>query len=57
MKGDKARENYFTATFYIPLIENEIENEVFLNQTAYIFQNIFFYDDAFRGENWQLFTT
>jgi hypothetical protein len=29
MKGDKARENYFTATFHIPFIENETENEVF----------------------------
>jgi hypothetical protein len=28
-----------------------------LNQTAYIFQNIFFYDDALPVENWQLFTT
>lgn len=42
--------------FHIPLIDNESENGVFLDQTAYTFQNRFFYDYAFPSGDWQLFT-
>ena len=42
--------------FHIPLIDNESENNVFLDQDGYIFQNRFFYDYSFAGGNWQLFT-
>ena len=41
--------------FHIPLIKNEIENGVFLDQTAYTFQNRFFYDYTFSSTKWQLF--
>jgi len=44
------------SAFHIPLIENETENGVFLDQTAYMFQNRFFYDYTLPGGNWQLFT-
>lgn len=42
--------------FHIPLIDNETENGVFLDQTAYTFQNRFFYDYTFPSGDWQLFT-
>ena len=42
--------------FHIPLIDNESENGVFLDQTAYTFQNRFFYDYTFPSGDWQLFT-
>lgn len=42
--------------FHIPLIKNESENGVFLDQTAYTFQNRFFYDYTFSNGNWQLFS-
>lgn len=41
---------------HIPLVSNETENGVFLDQTAWIFQNRFFYDYTFSSGNWQLFT-
>jgi len=41
---------------HIPLVENESENGVFLDQNGFIFQNRFFYDYSFAGGNWQLFT-
>ena len=41
---------------HIPLIENEVENGVFLDQTAWTFQNRFFYDYTFPSGDWQLFT-
>ena len=44
------------SAFHIPLIENETESGVFLDQTAYIFQNRFFYDYTLPNGNWQLFT-
>ncbi|MFD1615603.1 transporter [Gelatiniphilus marinus] len=42
--------------FHIPLADNETENSVFLDQTAYTFQNRFFYDYTFPSGDWQLFT-
>ena len=42
--------------FHIPLIDNETENGVYLDQTAYTFQNRFFYDYTFPSGDWQLFT-
>lgn len=42
--------------FHIPLVENETENGVFLDQTAWTLQNRFFYDYTFPGDDWQLFT-
>jgi hypothetical protein len=42
--------------FHIPLIKNESENNVFLDQTAFIFQNRLFFDHTFSSGDWQLFT-
>ena len=42
--------------FHIPLIDNESEDGVFLDQDGFIFQNRFFYDYSFAGGDWQLFT-
>ena len=42
--------------FHIPLVDNETENGVFLDQKGFIFQNRFFYDHTFAGDQWQLFT-
>ena len=45
------------SAFHIPLIENESDvNGVFLDQTAYMFQNRFFYDYTLPSGKWQLFT-
>jgi len=44
------------SAFHIPLIDNETEDGVFLDQDGFIFQNRFFYDYSFAGGNWQLFT-
>lgn len=41
---------------HIPLVDNETENEIFLDQKGYILQNRFFYDYTFPSGNWQLFT-
>lgn len=41
---------------HIPLVSNETENSVFLDQTAWTFQNRFFYDYTFSNGKWQLFT-
>ena len=43
------------SAFHIPLIDNESENGVFLDQKGFIFQNRFFYDYSFGGGDWQLF--
>ncbi|MCL6294047.1 transporter [Gaetbulibacter sp. 2012CJ34-3] len=50
--------NNFTiqTAFHIPLVDNEVEDGVFLDQTAYTFQNRFFYDYTFPSGDWQLFT-
>ena len=45
------------SAFHIPLVQNESDaNGVFLDQTAYTFQNRFFYDYTFDSGDWQLFT-
>lgn len=42
--------------FHIPLVDNESENGVFLDNKGFILQNRFFYDYSFAGGDWQLFT-
>lgn len=44
------------SSFFIPLVDNEVEEGVFLDQDGYIWQNRFFYDYTFGGGDWQLFT-
>lgn len=45
------------SALHIPLISDESNNQgVFLDQTAYTFQNRFFYDYTFSTGDWQLFT-
>ncbi|KGL58588.1 hypothetical protein [Polaribacter sp. Hel1_85] len=45
------------SAFHIPVIsEEEDVNEVYLDQTAYTFQNRFFFDHTFPSGDWQLFT-
>ncbi|WP_282076121.1 hypothetical protein [Maribacter aquivivus] len=44
------------SSFFIPLVDNESENGVFLDQKGYIWQNRFFYDYTFPGDKWQLFS-
>lgn len=42
--------------FHIPIINDESDSHgVFLDQTAYTFQNRFFYDYTFPSNKWQLF--
>ena len=43
------------SAIHIPLVKNETENGVYLDQTAWIFQNRFFYDYSFENNDWQLF--
>lgn len=45
----------FLSALHIPLVDNEVENGVFLDQTAWAFQNRFFYDYTFPSGDWQLF--
>ncbi|WP_276169152.1 hypothetical protein [Zobellia alginiliquefaciens] len=44
------------SSFFIPLVDNETENGVFLDQKGFIWQNRFFYDYTFPGNKWQLFS-
>lgn len=44
------------SSFFIPLVDNETENGVFLDQKGFIWQNRFYYDYTFPGEKWQLFS-
>ncbi|WP_010518214.1 hypothetical protein [Croceivirga radicis] len=44
------------SSFFIPLIDNETENGVFLDQKGYTWQNRFFYDYSFASGKWQLFS-
>ncbi|WP_190809931.1 hypothetical protein [Flagellimonas sp. S3867] len=44
------------SAFFIPLVDNETENGVFLDQKGYTWQNRFFYDYTFPGNKWQLFS-
>lgn len=42
--------------FFIPLIDNETENGVFLDKNSYTWENKFFYDYTFPSGKFQLFT-
>ena len=44
------------SSFFIPLVDQETENGVFLDQKGYTWQNRFFYDYTFPGNKWQLFS-
>ena len=53
----KSVKNFTVQTaFHIPLVDNEVDNGVFLDQKGFIFQNRFFYDYSFAGGDWQLFS-
>ncbi|MGD1947918.1 MAG: hypothetical protein ACFB0A_17065 [Croceivirga sp.] len=43
------------SAFFVPLVDNETENNVFLDQKGYTWQNRFFYDYSFAQKKWQLF--
>lgn len=43
------------SSFFIPLVDNETEEGVFLDQKGFIWQNRFFFDHTFAGGDWQLF--
>ncbi|TPN87255.1 hypothetical protein [Aquimarina algicola] len=43
------------SSFFIPLVDNETEDGVFLDQDGYIWQNRFFYDHTFPGNKFQIF--
>ncbi|PQB03516.1 hypothetical protein [Aureitalea marina] len=44
------------SSFFIPLVDNEVEEGVFLDQKGFIWQNRFFYDYTFPGDQFQLFS-
>ena len=44
------------SAFFIPLVDNEVENGVFLDQNGFIWQNRFFYDYSFAQGKWPLFS-
>lgn len=44
------------SSFFIPLVDNEVENGVFLDQNGFTWQNRIFYDYTFAGDKWQLFS-
>ena len=44
------------SAIFIPLVDNEVEEGVFLDQKGFIFQNRFFYDYTFPSGDWQIFT-
>ena len=44
------------SSLFIPLIDNEVEEGVFLDQNGFIWQNRFFYDYTFAGGDFQLFS-
>lgn len=43
------------SSFFIPLVDKEKENGVFLDQDGFIWQNRFFYDYTFPGNKFQVF--
>ncbi|MEB3345225.1 hypothetical protein U6A24_07135 [Aquimarina gracilis] len=43
------------SSFFIPLVDNETEDGVFLDQDGFIWQNRFFYDHTFTGNKFQIF--
>ena len=44
------------SAFFIPLVDNEVENGVFLDQKGFTWQNRLFYDYTFPGDTFQIFT-
>ena len=44
------------SSLFIPLIDNEVEEGVFLDQNGFIWQNRFYYDYTFAGGDFQLFS-
>ena len=44
------------SSLFIPLVDNETENGVFLDQKGYTWQNRIFYDYTFPNDKWQLFS-
>lgn len=44
------------SSFFVPLVDNEVEEGVFLDQNGFTWQNRFFYDHVFPGEKFQLFS-
>jgi hypothetical protein len=44
------------SSLVIPLIDNEFENNVYFDQKGFTWQNRFFYDYTFQGNQFQLFT-
>ena len=42
-------------TIFIPLIDNEVEQNVFLDEKTFVIQNRFFYDYVFPGKKFQTF--
>ncbi len=43
------------SSLFIPLVDNEVEQGVFLDQNGFIWQNRFFYDHTFTGNKFQIF--
>lgn len=43
------------SSFFIPLVDNESEEGVFLDQNGFTWQNRFFFDYTFSGGDWQFF--
>lgn len=43
------------SSFFIPLVDNESEEGVFLDQNGFTWQNRFFLDHTFGGGDWQVF--
>lgn len=53
----KSVSNFTVQTaIHIPLVDNEVEDGVFLDQKGFTLQNRFFYDYSFAGGDWQLFS-
>ncbi|MGB5943740.1 MAG: hypothetical protein WBG71_12730 [Leeuwenhoekiella sp.] len=44
------------SSLFIPLVDNESEDGVFLDQKGFTWQNRVFYDYTFPGNDWQLFS-
>jgi len=53
---EKAGNFSIQSSFFIPLVDNEVEQGVFLDQKGFVWQNRFFYDITFSGNKFQLFT-
>lgn len=44
------------SSIYIPLVDNETENNVYLDKKSWVWENKIFYDYVFPGGNYQIFT-